>query len=67
MLAYNGLNETKKSVESVYKYTTVPYEIIFVDNGSHDGTAEFLKEQEKDFLYKSFIQEECDKLRDNCE
>lgn len=41
-LTYNKLNFTKKYIESLYKYTK-NFELIIVDNGSTDGTIEYLK------------------------
>ena len=41
-LTYNNLEYTKKFVESLYKYTK-DFELIVVDNGSTDGTVEYLK------------------------
>lgn len=41
-LTYNKLEYTKKFVESLYKYTN-DFELIIVDNGSTDGTVEYLK------------------------
>lgn len=41
-LTYNKLEYTKKFVESLYKYTK-DFELIIVDNGSTDGTVEYLK------------------------
>ena len=41
-LTYNNLDYTKKFVESLYKYTQ-DFELIIVDNGSTDGTVEYLK------------------------
>ncbi|WP_456439428.1 glycosyltransferase [Caldithrix abyssi] len=43
MLTYNALEFTKKCVHSILQNTHIPYEIIFVDNGSKDGTADYLK------------------------
>ena len=44
IVTFNGLNYTKKCVESIEKNTkNVNYRIIFVDNNSTDGTLEFLK------------------------
>jgi len=49
VLTCNQLDYTKMCLESIKRNTTkVPYEMIFVDNGSSDGTAEFLRTQ-KDF------------------
>ena len=41
-LTYNKLEYTKKFVTSLYKYTK-DFELIIVDNGSSDGTVEYLK------------------------
>ena len=41
-LTYNKLDYTKKYIESLYKYTQ-DFELIIVDNGSTDGTVEYLK------------------------
>lgn len=43
ILTYNRLETTQKTLESVFKNTDYPYRIIFVDNGSTDGTIEWLK------------------------
>ncbi|GBF33467.1 glycosyl transferase family 2 [Desulfocucumis palustris] len=42
ILTYNELYYTRKCIESIRIYTGVPYELVLVDNGSGDGTAEFL-------------------------
>lgn len=41
-LTYNKLKYTKKYIESLKKYTN-NFELIIVDNGSTDGTREYLK------------------------
>jgi tetratricopeptide (TPR) repeat protein/cellulose synthase/poly-beta-1,6-N-acetylglucosamine synthase-like glycosyltransferase len=44
VLTFNELEYTKQCVESVMKRTPERHEIIFVDNGSSDGTVKWLKE-----------------------
>lgn len=46
-LAWNGLNETTKALESIFRNTTIDFELILVDNGSVDGTQT---------LFDSFLQ-----------
>lgn len=41
ILALNQLEHTKKCVESLVAFTRDPFELILVDNGSTDGTAEY--------------------------
>jgi GT2 family glycosyltransferase/2-polyprenyl-3-methyl-5-hydroxy-6-metoxy-1,4-benzoquinol methylase len=43
MLTWNQLEYTRQCVESVLRHTPQPVELIFVDNGSTDGTREYLK------------------------
>lgn len=43
ILTWNALEYTRRCVASIQKYTTHPYEIIFVDNASDDGTSDYLK------------------------
>ncbi len=42
ILTFNQLRYTKECVESIIKHTPESYEIIFVDNGSTDGTLKWL-------------------------
>lgn len=44
MATRNGLAMTRECVESIQRYTTQDYELIFIDNGSTDGTLDYLKE-----------------------
>jgi GT2 family glycosyltransferase len=44
VLAYNQLPYTSQCLDSIRRYTTSPYELIAVDNGSTDGTHEYLIE-----------------------
>lgn len=43
ILTYNQLDYTRKCVASVVRHTRQPYELIFVDNASSDGTLEYLR------------------------
>ena len=43
ILTFNQLEYTKKCVRSLQKHTPEPHEIIFVDNGSTDGTPKWLR------------------------
>ena len=40
---YNQIAYTRQCVESILTRTDVPYELIFVDNNSADGTADYLR------------------------
>ncbi len=40
---YNQLAYTKQCWEAIRKHTSLPFELIIVDNASADGTADFLK------------------------
>lgn len=39
----NQIKYTKQCVDSILKYTAEPVELIFVNNGSSDGTGQYLK------------------------
>jgi glycosyltransferase involved in cell wall biosynthesis len=43
ILTFNQLKFTKKCLSSIRKHTPEPHEIIFVDNGSTDGTRSWLR------------------------
>ncbi len=45
LVTHNQWNYTRQCLESVRFRTDEPYELILVDNGSTDGTAEFLRSQ----------------------
>lgn len=42
ILNWNRLHYTKRTLEKIIERTTVPHELIFIDNGSKDGTIEYL-------------------------
>ena len=44
MLTWNALDYTRQCVESIQAHTRHPHEIIFVDNGSTDGTRGYLQD-----------------------
>lgn len=39
---FNGIEWTKRCITSVFRHTIEPFEFIFVDNGSTDGTPDYL-------------------------
>jgi len=48
ILTWNQLEYTKACLASIRAHTDVPYEIIFVDNGSTDGTLKWLRKLVKE-------------------
>ena len=44
ILCYNGLGYTRQCLKSIEDCTPEPHEIILVDNGSTDGTPDFLRQ-----------------------
>lgn len=44
MVTYNRLELTKRMLESFFKTTDTPYRLIVIDNGSTDGTVEWLQQ-----------------------
>jgi GT2 family glycosyltransferase len=47
---YNALNYTAHCLESIDRHTPEPHEVIIVDNGSTDGTAEWIERRDRDGL-----------------
>lgn len=47
LVTFNRLEKLKKALESYDEMTVIPSKIIVVNNGSTDGTTEFLKEWQK--------------------
>ncbi len=55
ILCWNSLEYTKKSIESISKNTNLNYQLVIVDNGSTDGTSQYLMTMlnEKDLLIRN--------------
>ncbi|NUO07172.1 MAG: glycosyltransferase [Candidatus Brocadia sp.] len=49
ILTYNALKYTQQCVSSIQQHTNYPHEIIFVNNGSTDGTAAYLRKLVKEY------------------
>lgn len=47
---YNGLSYLADCIASIRAYTTPPYEIVVVDNGSTDGTTDFCRRESLRFV-----------------
>jgi GT2 family glycosyltransferase len=47
ILCCNQLDYTRLCLESLWKHTRAPYEVILVDNGSTDATAAYLEEMSR--------------------
>jgi FkbM family methyltransferase len=47
ILAHNQLAYTKKCINSIFTHTKAPFELIMVDNGSTDGTVEYLETEDR--------------------
>ena len=45
ILTHNQVEYTKKCIESIFTHTKEPFELIIVDNGSTDGTVEYLESE----------------------
>lgn len=43
ILNRNGVKYLRNCIDSITQYTNIPYELIVVDNGSTDGSLEYLK------------------------
>jgi predicted O-linked N-acetylglucosamine transferase (SPINDLY family)/glycosyltransferase involved in cell wall biosynthesis len=55
IVTYNRLEFTKQAISSIVKYTSFPYVITVVDNGSQDGTQEYLKKLLEKEIIKNLI------------
>jgi GT2 family glycosyltransferase len=53
LLTYNQLNWTKECIRTLYKYTDKEiFDLVICDNGSTDGTVEFLKTLDAKVFYQ---------------
>ncbi|MDR4494361.1 MAG: glycosyltransferase [Nitrospirales bacterium] len=55
MVTYNRLDFTKSAIASLLKYTCYPHKLTIVDNGSSDGTQEYLKGLQKEGIITHLI------------
>lgn len=53
ILCYNQVNYTAACVQSILRHTPEPVELVFVDNGSTDGTRNYLEDD--DFCLRAII------------
>lgn len=44
VLSWNSKQITKDCIESILREVTIPYELILIENASHDGSAEMIKQ-----------------------
>ena len=56
ILTFNQLEFTQKCVQSIQRHTPEKHELIFVDNGSTDGTKKWLRRQIKENHNYRFIE-----------
>ncbi|MBI5677227.1 MAG: glycosyltransferase, partial [Planctomycetes bacterium] len=61
ILTWNALEYTQKCVHSIQNHTNYPYEIVFVDNASTDGTVEYLRRLVKEHSNYKLIENQVNK------
>jgi len=54
-LTRNGIKYTRMCVESVFRNTSEPFELIVVDQGSTDGTVEYLQRLQRDHTHVKIV------------
>ena len=62
MLTWNQLPVTQDCIASLRRHTNEPYELIVVDNGSRDGTREWLAEQTDENLFVEFSRNQANRV-----
>ncbi len=55
IVTFNRLDFTKQAIASIIKHTTHPHIITIVDNGSTDGTQEYLRELQEIKIVKNVV------------
>ncbi|MFM6223751.1 MAG: glycosyltransferase [Dolichospermum sp.] len=55
VVTFNRLEFTKQAIASIVKFTSFPYVISVVDNGSHDGTKDYLLELKEKGIIKNLV------------
>jgi predicted O-linked N-acetylglucosamine transferase (SPINDLY family)/glycosyltransferase involved in cell wall biosynthesis len=55
IVTFNRLEFTKQAITSIVEYTSFPYVITVVDNGSNDGTKEYLQELKEEGIIKNLV------------
>lgn len=55
MVTFNRLDFTKAAIASLVKYTCYPHKLTVVDNGSSDGTREYLKGLQREGIITHLI------------
>ena len=55
MVTFNRFEFTKKAIHSIAEHTSFPYVLTVVDNGSTDGTREYLIEAQKEGIIKNLV------------
>lgn len=55
IVTYNRLAYTKQAIDSIIRYTMYPHVITVVDNGSMDGTSEYLRLLQTQGIIKNLV------------
>lgn len=55
MITYNRMDFTRQAVDALIRTTDFPHVLTVVDNGSRDGTREYLREQKKRGVIRNLV------------